>query len=76
MTEEFLQLMQDGDWIARILFLHYAVGMRLMSKRWYVQDWGRRLVLATLESLDEIPPMWEDTLRWMKQGVDISDGRT
>lgn len=74
-SEEFIALLQKGDWTARILFLHYAVGMRLMSNRWYVQDWGRRLVLGTLAQGDEIPPIWQDTLSWMKHGVEISDGR-
>ncbi|KAJ6145376.1 hypothetical protein N7470_009271, partial [Penicillium chermesinum] len=74
-TEQYISLLQQGDWMARILFLHYAVGMHLMSKRWYVRDWGRRLVLGILEHVDEVPLTWRDTITWMKHGVDISDGR-
>ncbi|KAJ5577974.1 uncharacterized protein N7459_006938 [Penicillium hispanicum] len=70
-SDEYLAVLRDGDWVARILFLHYAVAMRLVGNRWYVRDWGRRLVLATLEPLEEIPSMWTDTISWMRTGLDI-----
>ncbi|KAJ5724417.1 hypothetical protein N7493_006145 [Penicillium malachiteum] len=69
-TDEFISLVRDGDWLARILFLHYASAMRLMCNRWYVRDWGRRLVLATVQPLEEIPAMWIDTISWMKGDID------
>ncbi|KAJ5915564.1 hypothetical protein N7466_011497 [Penicillium verhagenii] len=69
-AEEFITLVQDGDWVARILFLHYATAMRLVCNRWYVRDWGRRLVLETIQPLQEIPPMWQDTISWMRQGIE------
>ncbi|KAJ5092018.1 hypothetical protein NUU61_006888 [Penicillium alfredii] len=70
-TDEYLNLLQNGDWMARVLFLHYGVAMRLLCNRWYVRDWGRRLVMATLEPLGEIPPEWSATISWMKQAVEI-----
>ncbi|KAJ5752569.1 hypothetical protein N7520_009486 [Penicillium odoratum] len=73
-TDEFIALVQDGDWVARILFLYYATAMRLMCHRWYVRDWGRRLVLATLRPLEEIPMMWKDTISWMRQGIEVDQG--
>ncbi|KAJ5096991.1 hypothetical protein N7456_007712 [Penicillium angulare] len=69
-AEEFISLVREGDWLARILFLHYASGMRLVCNRWYVQDWGRRLVHATVQPLEEIPPIWRDTISWMKEGIE------
>ncbi|KAJ5717388.1 hypothetical protein N7488_003034 [Penicillium malachiteum] len=69
-TDEFISLVRDGDWLARILFLHYASAMRLMCNRWYVRDWGRRLVLATVQPLEEIPAMWIDTISWMRGDID------
>ncbi|KAJ5986965.1 hypothetical protein N7451_011330 [Penicillium sp. IBT 35674x] len=72
--EEFITLVQDGDWSARILFLHYATAMRLLCNRWYVRDWGRRLVLATVQPLEKIPPMWQDTISWMMQGIEGDHG--
>ncbi|KAJ5903865.1 hypothetical protein N7504_006248 [Penicillium tannophilum] len=73
-AEDFITLVQDGDWSARILFLHYATAMRLLCNRWYVRDWGRRLVLATIQPLKEIPPMWQDTISWMMQGIEVDHG--
>ncbi|KAJ5331206.1 hypothetical protein N7476_000989 [Penicillium atrosanguineum] len=72
-TEEFISLAQNGHWIARILFLHYSVAMRLWGNRWYVRDWGRRSVLAILNTIDEIPPHWAETISWIKEGVEIND---
>ncbi len=40
--------LKDGDWTARIIFLHYGVGMHLLSNKWYVGIWGRRLVATVL----------------------------
>ena len=71
LTDEFLSLLQEGDWVVRILTLHYGVAMRLLSNRWYVSDFGRRLVRAMLASLDEIPPIWTGTLSWIKYALEI-----
>jgi hypothetical protein len=70
-SDDFISLVQSGDWFARILFLHHSVAMRLMCNRWYVHDWGRRAVLAMLEPLDEIPPRWTEMISWIKQAVEI-----
>lgn len=69
--EPYISLLESGDWIARILFLHHAVALRLMCNRWYVRDRGRRLVLATLEPLGEIPDEWAEIISWVKSGVGI-----
>ncbi|KAJ5342394.1 hypothetical protein N7541_011518 [Penicillium brevicompactum] len=73
LSDEFFTLIQNDDWIARILFLHYGMAMRLLCHRWYVRDWGRRLVLATLEPLDEIPQEWKDTISWIRQAAERED---
>jgi hypothetical protein len=73
LSDKFFSLIQNGDWIARILFLHYSIAMRLLCHRWYVRDWGRRLVLATLEPLDEIPQEWEETIAWIRQAAERED---
>ncbi|KAJ5180571.1 hypothetical protein N7492_003781 [Penicillium capsulatum] len=70
-TDAFLALLQEGDWFARVLFLHYGMAMGLLRNRWYVRDLGRRFVLAVLESIDDIPSIWIDTISWIKQGVGV-----
>lgn len=70
--EDYIALLKQGDWIARILFLHYGVGMHLLSDKWYVSDWGRRLVAAVLQPLQEIPPIWTETITWIRQAVDLN----
>lgn len=73
LSDEFCSLLQNGEWMARILFLHYGLAMRLMCNRWYVRDWGRRLVMATLEPLDEIPEEWNDTIAWIGKAAQGDD---
>lgn len=71
LTDTFLALLQEGDWISRILYLHYGVALRLLGNRWYVRDLGRRLVSAMLESIEEIPSAWSETITWIKSGVGV-----
>lgn len=58
--------------MALILFLHYGVGLHLLSERWYVGDWGRRLIMSILESLEsKIPPEWVNVVLWAKIAVGL-----
>ncbi|KAL2786410.1 hypothetical protein BJX66DRAFT_312800 [Aspergillus keveii] len=68
-SEEFMARLKEGDWTARMLFLHYGVGMHLLSNKWYVGIWGRRLVATVLQPGEEIPPSWEETVRWARRAV-------
>ncbi|KAJ5082221.1 hypothetical protein N7532_011264 [Penicillium argentinense] len=72
-TDQLLSLLQEGDWLARILFMHWGVAMRLLYNRWYVRDWGRQLVLATLEPMKEPPPKWIEEVAWIKRAAEIKD---
>lgn len=73
LSDKFSSLLKHGDWIARILFLHFGIAMRLLCHRWYVRDWGRRLVLATLKALDKVPREWEETISWIRRAVARED---
>lgn len=68
-SEEFMARLKDGDWTASIIFLHYGVGMHLLSNKWYVGIWGRRLVATVLPPDEEIPAEWEETVAWARQAV-------
>ncbi|KAF7591308.1 hypothetical protein BBP40_001684 [Aspergillus hancockii] len=70
-SDAYVNLLEEGDWMARILFLHYGVGMHLLSDRWFVKDWGRRLVSTVLQPVEEIPAEWEETVAWTRQAVDL-----
>ena len=72
-TDQFLTLLQEGNWLAKVLFLHWGLSMRLLCNRWYVRDWGRQLILATLEPFDEIPPKWLDDINWIKRAAEINE---
>lgn len=71
LTDTFLALLQEGDWIARILFLHYAMAMHLIRNRWYVRDLGCRLAVAMLKSIEEIPSTWAETISWIKRDIEV-----
>ncbi|KAL4910820.1 hypothetical protein BDW74DRAFT_141953 [Aspergillus multicolor] len=68
-SKEFMTRLQEGDWTARITFLHYGVGMHLLSNKWYVGVWGRRLVATVLGPQEEIPAEWTETVLWARKMV-------
>lgn len=73
-SDAYLSLLQENDWMARILFLYYGVGLHLHSDRWYVGDWGRRLVAAVLDSMGgDIALEWVEIVIWTKQAVGLLD---
>ncbi|KAL3468893.1 hypothetical protein BJX99DRAFT_242537 [Aspergillus californicus] len=70
LSEEIMAQLQDGDWTARMIFLHYGVGMHLLSNKWYVGVWGRRLVATVLQPQEGIPAVWEETVQWARRAVE------
>ncbi|KAL4979621.1 nucleophile aminohydrolase [Aspergillus desertorum] len=68
-SKEFMVRLQEGDWMARILFLHYGVGMHLLSNKWYVGTWGRRLVATVLGPQEVIPAVWRGAVLWARRAV-------
>ncbi|RAK99649.1 uncharacterized protein BO80DRAFT_456355 [Aspergillus ibericus CBS 121593] len=66
-SEDYIALLQSGDWVARVLFLHYGVGLHLLSDKWFVRDWGRRLIETVLQSQEDVPSMWTDTIAWTRE---------
>ena len=70
-SESFFCLLKGGDWIARMIFLHYCVAMHLLSDKWFAMGSGRRLVGSFLHGLEGYPPAWADTIAWAREAVDI-----
>ncbi|KAL4923196.1 uncharacterized protein BDV17DRAFT_296592 [Aspergillus undulatus] len=71
LSEEFMARLKEGDWTARIIFLHYGLGMHLLSNKWYVGIWGRRLVGSVLSAQEEaeVPEVWKETVAWAREAV-------
>ena len=73
-TDSFFSLLKGGDWIARVLFLHYAVALHLLSTRWFVQFSGKRLLLCFLCHVEENPPSWAaDAIDWAKRSIELDE---
>lgn len=70
--DPFLDLVKQGDWMARIMLLFHGLGMHLLSRKWFARGSGRRLVLGVLQPLEgKIPPEWLDITQWIREAVDI-----
>ncbi|OOQ82015.1 hypothetical protein PEBR_40627 [Penicillium brasilianum] len=70
--DPFLDLVKQGDWMARIMLLFHGLGMHLLSRKWFARGSGRRLVLGILQPLEgKIPPEWLDITQWIRDAVDI-----
>ncbi|PYH72032.1 uncharacterized protein BO88DRAFT_333521, partial [Aspergillus vadensis CBS 113365] len=72
-SEDYIALLKSGDWVGRVLFLHYGVGLHLLSDKWFVRDWGRRLIETVLQLEEDIPPIWTETITWTKEASADSD---
>lgn len=70
-SEDYIALLKSGDWVGRVLFLHYGVGLHLLSDKWFVRDWGRRLIETVLQLEEDIPPIWTETITWTKEAVEL-----
>ncbi|KAE8166929.1 hypothetical protein BDV40DRAFT_253883 [Aspergillus tamarii] len=71
-SDSFLALLEQGDWVSRIIFLFYGLNIFLGSRRWFRMGAGRRLILGVLAPIGtDIPPQWEEMVHWMKQVVNI-----
>jgi hypothetical protein len=70
--DPFVDLVKQGDWMARIMLLFHGLGMHLMSRKWFARGSGRRLVLGILQPLKgKVPPEWLDMTQWIREAVDI-----
>ncbi|OOF93841.1 hypothetical protein ASPCADRAFT_150346 [Aspergillus carbonarius ITEM 5010] len=69
-SEDYIALLQSGDWVARVLFLHYGVGLHLLSDKWFVRDWGRRLIETVLQAQEDVPSIWAETITWTREAVE------
>lgn len=70
--EPFLNLVKQGEWMARIMLLFHGLGMHLLSRRWFARGSGRRLVLGILQPLEgQVPLEWLDMTRWIREAVEI-----
>lgn len=71
-SEDFLDLLKQGNWFARLLLLFHGLGLHLCSTRWFIGDAGRRSVLAILPRKSEIPPRWRDLISWIGEVVEVA----
>ncbi|KAJ5668076.1 uncharacterized protein N7477_006646 [Penicillium maclennaniae] len=69
-SDSFIEMVRQGDWIARILLLFHGLGMHLSSRKWFARGSGRRLILGTLRLVEDIPPAWVDLVQWIRQAVE------
>ncbi|GLI75438.1 hypothetical protein PoHVEF18_003692 [Penicillium ochrochloron] len=68
----YVDLLKQGDWMARIMLLFHGLSMHLMSRKWFARGSGRRLVLGILQPLEgDVPPEWLDLTQWIREAVDI-----
>lgn len=72
MSETILDLVKQGDWMARIFLLFHGLGMHLSSRKWFAIRSGSRLIKGILQSLDgPIPAEWAELISWIRQAVEV-----
>lgn len=72
MSEAILDLVKQGDWMARIFILFYGLGMHLSSRRWFAIKAGSRLIKGILQPLEgSIPAEWAELISWIQEAVEV-----
>ncbi|KAJ5296714.1 uncharacterized protein N7443_007607 [Penicillium atrosanguineum] len=69
-SDAFIEMVRQGDWLARILLMFHGLAMHLSSRKWFAHGSGRRLILGTLRHVEDIPPEWVDLVQWIRQAVE------
>ncbi|GLA54685.1 hypothetical protein AnigIFM63604_000831 [Aspergillus niger] len=73
-SKAFLALCRQGNWIAYILLMYYGLTLHLDSHAWFISGAGKQLILDVLSRMGvegEIPREWAETIRWVRQVVDV-----
>lgn len=72
-SDSFIEMVRQGDWIACILLLFHGLGMHLSSRKWFARGSGRRLILGTLRHMEDIPTEWMDLFERIRQAVESQE---
>ncbi|PYI17478.1 hypothetical protein BO86DRAFT_191555 [Aspergillus japonicus CBS 114.51] len=70
-SDEYLDLLREGDWLARVLLLLHGLGMHLSSRRWCTRNSGKRLVRSILTAVRAVPAQWVNLITWVERCLDI-----
>ncbi|KAJ5288590.1 hypothetical protein N7478_001620 [Penicillium angulare] len=71
-SEEFMTLVQQGDWTALIFILFHGLDRHLSSQKWYARDSGKRLVHGVIRKFGTtIPLEWMDMVDWVGRVVEV-----
>lgn len=69
-TEEYIDMLRCGDWLARVILMFYGLCLHLSSELWAIQDSGRRLVLSIIPRKTQVPPKWVHLITWIGQALE------
>ncbi|CAI7593995.1 unnamed protein product [Penicillium manginii] len=69
-SDEYIDMLRSGDWMARVLLMFYGLCLHLSSELWAIQDAGKRLVLSILPQKTQVPAEWVDCITWIRQALD------
>lgn len=70
-SDEYLDPLREGDWLARVLLLFHGLGMHLSARLWCTRNPGRRLVRSMLTTVTDVPAQWANLITWEERSLKI-----
>ncbi|KAJ5772189.1 hypothetical protein N7520_002718 [Penicillium odoratum] len=70
-SEEFMNLVKQGEWMALIFVLFHGLDKHLSSRKWFARESGKRLVHGVIQHFaGNLPPEWMGLVEWVRQAVE------
>ncbi|KAJ5632889.1 hypothetical protein N7490_009228 [Penicillium lividum] len=70
-SEEFMNLVKQGEWMALIFVLFHGLDKHLSSRKWFARESGKRLVHGVIQHFaGNFPPEWMGLVEWVRQAVE------
>ncbi|KAJ5930597.1 hypothetical protein N7466_006090 [Penicillium verhagenii] len=71
-SDEFMSLVKQGEWMALIFVLFHGLDKHLSSRKWFARESGRRLVHGVIQNFaGTFPPEWVGLVEWVRHAVEV-----
>ncbi|KAJ5910119.1 hypothetical protein N7504_004762 [Penicillium tannophilum] len=71
-SDDFMNLVKQGEWMALIFVLFHGLDKHLSSRKWFARESGKRLVHGVIQNFaGTFPPEWVGLVDWVRQAVEV-----
>lgn len=71
-SDDFINLCQQGEWFALIFVLFHGLDRHLSSRKWFARESGKRLIYGIIRYYGAtIPLEWLELVDWVRRVVEV-----